>query len=64
MKYAIVIFTILLAVTGCTTFSTNEHALKDACKNGVSEYDDGSMSFKCYDKAPKVRDEKSAEPTK
>ena len=49
MKY-IIVFIGLVILSGCTTFTTNEHALRAACKSNVAEYDDGSLTFKCFDR--------------
>jgi hypothetical protein len=45
------IYKILLGVviflSACTTFNSNENGVRRACKSGVSKYDDGSTTFEC-----------------
>jgi len=41
------LFITLLLLSSCTTFTWNERGLGRACNNGIAQYDDGSMSFKC-----------------
>jgi len=48
----LVLLIILLLTSACTTFSFNQSSLTKACKSGVEEYDDGNLSFKCFDKKP------------
>ena len=40
------------ALTGCTTFNSNENGVRRACKSGVESYDDGTTNFKCFQKEP------------
>lgn len=49
MKLLILVI-LLFALFGCTTFSMNQNSVSKACKSGVSEYDDGGVAFKCFDK--------------
>lgn len=49
MKVLLLVISLLI-ITGCTTFQKNEDGVRRACRSGVSEYDDGSVNFKCEHK--------------
>lgn len=44
------------ALTGCTTFNSNENGVRRACKSGVESYSDDTVTFKCFNE--KLVDEK------
>lgn len=45
MKYFVLI--ILLLIAACSSLQMNGPEVRKACKSGVLEYDDGTVSFKC-----------------
>lgn len=42
---------VLSLVSGCTTFSYNEGGIRRACKAGVVEYSDDTVTLKCQQKS-------------
>lgn len=54
----LILLIILLLTNACTTFSFNQSSLVKACKSGIQEYDDGNMSFKCFDKKSVEKEKK------
>lgn len=55
MKYIILLIS-LWALVGCGSFQTNSQNVVRACKNGVKNYDDGTVSFACFSKENKASD--------
>jgi hypothetical protein len=54
----VLLFVAIVIITGCTTMDSSPQTtllnqIKTACKAGVSEFDDGKVSFSCYDREVK-----------
>lgn len=47
----IIIITILMSIAACTSAPINKvFEARKACRSGLSEYDDGDLTFKCQPK--------------
>lgn len=44
----LVILLIIFCTSSCTSFKINENGLRRSCQSGINKYDDGQLSFSCY----------------